>query len=137
LGASLTLWQSTAYAYQAGWPAVRQPERALSYTVYREVRAWTGALDSGEAPLRVALPVNQPLAAFLRTKENRRVELQALAQLPVTAEAAVQHWSGWLVVPARHFAGREGRVEKRTWFFYGDENNFFSLAAYRRISPSP
>ena len=136
-GASLTLWQSTAYAYQAGWSAVRQPERALGYTVYRQVRAWTRALDSGEAPLRVALPVNQPLAAFLRTEENRRVELQTLAQLPVTAEAAVQPWSGWLVVPARHFAGREGRVEKRTWFFYGDENNFFSLAAYRRVVSGP
>ena len=137
VGASLTLWQSTAHAYQAGWPAVRQPERALGYTVYRQVRAWTGALDQIGSPLRVALPVNQPLAAFLRTKENRRIELQTLAELPATAEAAVQHWSGWLVVPARHFAGREGRVEKRTWFFYGDENNFFSLAAYRRVALEP
>lgn len=137
VGAALILGQSTAYAYQAGWPAVRQPERALGYTVYRQVRAWTGALDQIGSPLRVALPVNQPLAAFLRTEENRRVELQTLAELPVTAEAAVQYWSGWLVVPARHFAGREGRVEKRTWFFYGDENNFFSLAAYRRVALKP
>ena len=137
VGAALTLGPSTAYTYQAGWPAVRQPERALGYTVYRQVRVWTRGLDQVGSPLRVALPVNQPLAAFLRTEENRRIELQTLAQLPATAEAAVQHWSGWLVVPARHFAGREGRVEKRTWFFYGDENNFFSLAAYRRVTPSP
>jgi len=137
VGSALILGPSTAYAYQAGWPAVRQPERALGYTVYRQVRAWTGALDQIGSPLRVALPVNQPLAAFLRTEENRRVELQTLAELPVTAEAAVQPWSGWLVVPARHFAGREGRVEKRTWFFYGDENNFFSLAAYRRVALKP
>jgi hypothetical protein len=69
----------------------------------------------------------------VRTGDSRRVDLQRLSALPATAAAAVQNISGWLVVPARHFAGREGRVEKRVWLFYGDENSPFSLAAYRRV----
>ena len=54
---------------------------------------------------------------------------------PFTAEAAVQDLDGWLVVPARHFSGHEGRVDRRLWFFYGDRDSPFSLAAYRRLPP--
>lgn len=130
-------WSSTTGTYQAGWPAVRQPQHGLSYTVFSQVRQWTRTLGPASAPLRVALPVNQPLAAFLRIDDVRRIELRRLSQQPPTAEQAVQDLSGWLVVPARHFAGREGRVEKHSWFFFGDENSPFSLAAYHRMSPDP
>ena len=128
-----TFGNITWQAYQAGWPAVAHPERGLSYVVFSQVRTWSHRLEPAEDSLHVALPVNQPLAAFVRTGDSRRIELQHLSTLPATAEAAVQNISGWLVVPARHFAGREGRVDKRIWLFYGDENSPFSIAAYRRV----
>jgi hypothetical protein len=129
---AVTFGNITVQAYQAGWSAAMHPERGLSYAVFSQVRIWSHRLDPIDAPLHVALPVNQPLAAFLRTGDNRRIDLMRLSGLPGTAEAAVSNLSGWLVVPARHFAGREGRVEKRVWLFYDDENSPFSLAAYRR-----
>ncbi len=128
-------WNSTLHTYQAGWPAAAHPERGLSFTVFSQVRQWTRSLDPAAAPLHVALPVNQPLAAFVRVGDGRRVELQRQSALPATAEAAVQNLDGWLLVPVRQFAGREGRVEKRPWFFYGDEASPFSLVAYRRLRP--
>jgi hypothetical protein len=121
------------FTYQAGWSAAMHPGRGLSFAVFSQVRTWSHRLDPVEATLHVALPVNQPLAALVRTGDPRRIELQRLSGLAATAESAVQNLSGWLVVPARHFAGREGQVEKRVWLFYGDENSPFSLAAYRRI----
>ena len=128
-------WNSTLHTYQAGWPAAAHPERGLSFTVFSQVRQWTRSLEPTSAPLRVALPVNQPLAAFVRVGDGRRVELQRLSALPATAEAAVQNLDGWLVVPVRQFAGREGRVEKRPWLFFGDAASPFSLVAYRRLRP--
>jgi hypothetical protein len=128
-------WNSTLHTYQAGWPAVAHPERGLSFTVFSQVRQWTRSLDPATAPLHVALPVNQPLAAFVRLGDGRRVELQRLSALPATAEVAVQNLDGWLIVPVRQFVGREGRVEKRSWLFFGDEASPFSLVAYRRLRP--
>ena len=133
-GTAVIFWSGNTRTYQAGWPAAAHPERGLGFTVTAQIRQWVRTLDSTREPLRVALPVNQPLAAFVRLGDARRVELRSLAQLPGTAEAAVSGGDGWLVVPAGHFAGREGRVEKRTWFFFGDEKSPFSLAAYRRAS---
>jgi len=136
-GTLLVFAGSVLGVYQAGWPAVAHPEQGLSYTVSGQIRQWIRTLDSAAAPLDVALPVNQPLAAFLRTSEGRRIELRHLSAQPATAELAVRDCAGWLIVPARYFAGHEGRVEKRTWFFFGDEASPFSLAAYRRLPPAP
>lgn len=130
----LVFGSSTSGTYQAGWPAAMQPQQGLSFTVFSQVRQWTRTLDPSSATLLVALPVNQPLAAFLRTGEARRVELRRLSEQPPTAELAVRQLEGWLVVPAGHFSGREGRVEKREWLFFGDAKSPFSLAAYRRLS---
>ena len=128
-------WNSTLHTYQAGWPAATHPERGLSFTVFSQVRQWTRSLGPATASLHVALPVNQPLAAFVRLGDGRRVELLRLSALPATAEAAVQNLDGWLIVPVRQFVGREGRVEKRPWLFFGDETSPFSLVAYRRLRP--
>ncbi|MBI2497509.1 MAG: hypothetical protein HYV75_06185 [Opitutae bacterium] len=136
-GTAAVFWHSTLHTYQSGWQAVVHPERALSYSVFAQTRGWARTLAPAGGTLHVALPVNRPLAAFMRTGTDRRVELQALSALPATAAAAVQSLDGWLVVPARHFAGREGGVEKRTWLFYGDEKSPFSLAAYRRPGVTP
>ncbi len=128
-------WNSTLHTYQAGWPAVAQPERGLGFSVFSRVRQWTHTLDPAGTTLHVALPVNQPLAAFVRLGDGRRVELQCQSALPTTAETAVQKLDGWLIVPVKQFAGREGRVEKRTWLFFGDAGSPFSLTAYRRLRP--
>ena len=137
IGTAVTCWNGTVHTYQAGWPAVTSPGRGLGYAVFSQVRQWGQTLDPFDETLQVALPVNQPLAAFLRTGDARRIELRRLSQLPATAELAVQDSSGWLVVPAQHFSGREGRVEKRMWLFSGDENSPFSLAAYHRVASKP
>ncbi len=128
-------FNDTVHTYQAGWAAVAHAERGLSFTVFSQIRAWLPVLDPSDATLQVALPVNQPLAAFLRLDNARPVKLRRLSELPPTAEAAVQDLDGWLVVPARHFSGHEGRVDRRLWFFYGDRDSPFSLAAYRRLPP--
>ncbi len=118
---------------QAAWQAVTRPNRALSHFVYHHWRDWGATLGPAGSPLTLAQPINQALAAFVRVDPARRIELRHLAAQPATAEAAVRSLDGWLVVPARFFAGRESHVEKRVWFFNGDEASEFSLAAYRRI----
>jgi hypothetical protein len=128
-------WNSTLHTYQSGWSAVAQPARALGFSVFVQTRGWVRTLEPATAGLEVALPVNRPLAAFLRGYPPRRVTLRSLAALPATAEAAVAATDDWLVVPANFFAGHEGRVEKRTWLFAGAAGSPFSLAAYRRRSP--
>lgn len=128
-------WTATTTTHQAGWAAIARPERALGFTVFSQVRQWARSLEGPNTSLHLALPVNQPLAAFVRTGGGRRVELRRQSALPATAEAAVQAIDGWLVVPARQFSEREGRVEKRVWHFFGDESSPFSLAAYRRLQP--
>lgn len=128
-------WTATTNTHQAGWAAVARPDRALGFTVFSQVRQWADSLEGLNTPLHLALPVNQPLAAFVRMGDGRRVELRRLSALPTTAEAAVREIDGWLIVPARQFSGREERVEKRVWRSFGDESSPFSLAAYRRLQP--
>lgn len=128
-------WNSSLHTYQAGWAAVARPERGLGFNVFQQERRWAQSLDPASVPLHLALPVNQPLAAFVRTGDGRRVTLQRHAELPTTAEAAVSLVDGWLIVPVRQFAGHEEGVEKRVWLFFGDDGSPFSLAAYRRLRP--
>jgi hypothetical protein len=128
-------WNSSVHTYQAGWSAVARPDQALGFSVFVQTRGWLRTLEPAETELRVALPVNRPLAAFLRTVPERRVTLAKLSALPATAEAAVESFDGWLIVPVAQFVGHEGRVEKRTWLFSHDEESPFSLAAYRRLRP--
>ena len=133
--AATVFWTATTNTHQAGWAAVARPDRALGFAVFSQVRQWAGSLEAPNTPLHLALPVNQPLAAFVRTGDGRRVKLRRLSALPATAETAVREIDGWLIVPARQFSGREERVEKRVWLSFGDEGSPFSLAAYRRLQP--
>jgi hypothetical protein len=117
-----------ARASQAAWQAWQRPERSGSYYFYSHWRAWAGQLDRPDEPLRLALPINQALAAFYRQDPSRRVVLESLSGLKAaTAEAAVGQVPGWLLVPLEQFMGREGRVMGRT--------ALFNLAAYRALRP--
>lgn len=130
------LWQGVARTYQAGWPAVVAPGRAWSFVVFASWRAWARGLGPTDAPLHVALPVNRPLAAFLRLPENRPVRLHPLETLRgKSAAEAVMDREGWLVVPAGFFAGRDEGVERKVWHYGNDPAHEFSLAAYRRAAP--
>jgi hypothetical protein len=114
-------------ANQAAWQAWTRPERAFSHYTYTHWRDWAAALDESTRPLRVALPIDRPLAAFFRNADPRQVELVSLSALAApTAEAAAG--DAWLVVPLEQFMGREGRVQGRT-------NPAFGLAAYRALRP--
>lgn len=118
---------------QGAWQAVTKPDRSLASFVYARWRNWAQTLEPAGTRLMVALPINEPLAAFVRTPKERRVELRHLNDLPATAERAVQSLDGWLIVPVNYFSGREEGVEKRTWILNGDEQSQFSVAAYRRL----
>ncbi|HVS51769.1 MAG TPA: glycosyltransferase family 39 protein [Opitutaceae bacterium] len=126
-----TAWFVLGHTHQIGWRAIVQPERSLGYFVFENWRAWSRTLAPETEPLRVALPMNVPLAAFYRQPNARAL---ALAPEPVapTAEAATPADGGWLVVTASRFVGREGDVAARAWLFRGDETSPFSVVAYRR-----
>jgi hypothetical protein len=114
-------------ANQAAWQAWTRPERAFSYYNYSHWRDWAADLDEPAKPLRVAFPIDRPLAAFFRSAMPRDVQLAQLSALTeTTAEAAVG--VGWLVVPLEKYLGREGRV-------LGRINPAFELAAYRSLKP--
>lgn len=114
-------------ANQAAWQAVTRPERAASYFTYIHWRRWAGNLDEPDQPLRLAFPIDRPLAAFFRTSPPRYAEIAQLSALNApTAELAVG--DGWLVLPIDRFKGSEGRVMGRTY-------PAFELAAYRRLGP--
>jgi hypothetical protein len=113
---------------QAAWPALTQPGRSASYFVYSHWRAFAEQLDPPGEPLRLAFPIDKPLASFYRLAPPRPVELESLSDLKAaTAEAAVGAGAGWLVVPLEQFMGREGRVMGRT--------RLPDLAAYRALRP--
>jgi len=128
--------------YQSGWPAVTRPAQSVGFHLYQHWRNWSARLDHPAEPLRPALPMNLPLAAFYRQEPLRRVVPLRLSGLTAArAEEAVRTEGGWLIVPAAKFIGREGSVMGRTWLYEGDEQHAFSLAAYRALRdgerPSP
>ncbi|MDI1335424.1 MAG: hypothetical protein PSU94_04495 [Lacunisphaera sp.] len=123
--------------YQSGWPAVVQPARGTSYFVYGQWRAWSAGLEPAGLPRTVALPINRPLAAFCRIEGGGPVRLaHEPARTSGTAEEFLQGQTGWVIVQADRFLGREGRVQGRTWLYFGqDGRSPYSLAAYRRLAP--
>ena len=129
-------WCVSTRTHQVGWRAVVQPTRSRGYFVLTQWRQWAAALDRPSAPLEVALPFNLPLAAFYRQPAMRPTVLYPVApETVLTAEEFVRGHSGWTIVPASRFLGREGPVAARTWLFNGDELSPFSLAAYRSLAP--
>jgi hypothetical protein len=127
-------WHITTRTHQAGWKSVVSPERSLNYYVARSWRAWSQQLDHSEAPFRLALSGERPIAAFFRQSPRREVVFQPGSGIgPATAEQLQQGKTGWLIVPAASLLGREGRVAGSVWLFEGDENNPLSLAAYRTL----
>ena len=128
------LRQGTFRTYQAGWPAIATPQRAWSFDVFARCRAWSRLLRPLDEPIHLALPVNRPLAAFLRLPVSRKITLLKLSEIKAqSAEEAVKNLDGWLVVPAKHFAGRWGQVEVKTFHYAGSSEHEFSLEAYRRM----
>lgn len=121
---SVVQWRTS----QAAWQALTRPGRSAAYYDYSHWRAWAGQLDQPAEPLRLAFPINNPLASFYRLASPRRVVLERLSGIQAeTAEAAVGLSAGWLVVPFEQFMGREGRIMGRT--------TLFRLAAYRALRP--
>jgi hypothetical protein len=137
LTAAAVAWTATTETYQVGWRAAAQPERTLSFNIYRQWHEWVATLGPVGSSLTVALPGNRPLAAFFRQPAGDHVTL-ALEAAPgfATAEAFLQEKSGWIIVPAARFMGSEGRVMGRVFCFFGqDGRSPYGLAAYRRLAP--
>jgi hypothetical protein len=133
LGVSSEIIVST---HQAGWRAIAEPGHSRGFFVFSQWRDWLGGLDSGSGPLRPALGYNEPVAAFYRLPVSREVRPEPEPDPSVrTAEELMRGRSGWIVVPAALFMGREGNVDGRTWLFGGDPTSTFSLAAYRALAP--
>ncbi len=128
LSAADVFFNVQARANQAAWQAVTQPARAAPYYQYLNWRLWAGRFDRPAEPLRLALPIDRPLAAFHRIDPPRRITIESLSDLKAgTAEAAVAAAPGWLVVPLERFMGSEGRVLGRI--------GPFEVAAYRALQP--
>ena len=129
-------WTILTATHQAGWRAVARPELSRGYFVFARWREWAGGLDAANEPLRVALEFNQPAAAFYRLSPPRPVQPEMAPDPRLgTAEDLMRGRSGWLVVPAALFMGREGAVAGRAWLFEGDPASPFSVAAYRALRP--
>ncbi len=129
-------WFVTIYTHQVGWQAIVQPARSRGYFVFQNWSEWALGLGSDTRPLLVALPPNLPLAAFFRQAAPRETVLRhEPAAAVMSAEELVKGETGWVVVNAGRFLGREGRVMASTWLFEGDESSLYSLAAYRRLLP--
>ncbi len=120
--------------YQSGWPAVTRPAQSVGFHLYQHWRNWSASLDRPAEPLRPALGMNLPLAAFYRQQPWRSVAPLRLSGLTAGRVAeVVRAGEGWLIVPAARFIGHEGSVMGRTWLYEGDEHHAFSLAAYRAL----
>jgi len=129
-------WHVTTRTHQAGWETVTSPGRSLNYFVAQRWRVWSQALDHPESPFLLALPEERQIAAFYRQKPPREVGfLPEPGNDSGTAEKLLQGETGWLIVPAARLLGREGTVVASVWLFEGDENNPYSLAAYRAVRP--
>ncbi len=128
-------WQVTTHTHQVGWQAIVRPERSRGYFVFQQWRTWATALSSPTHTLTVALPPNLPIAAFFRLT-GRPIALRPEPSAAVaSAEDLTKQETGWVVVRAGQFLGREGRVCAQTWLFRGDPESPFSVAAYRRLQP--
>jgi hypothetical protein len=126
----------TFHTHQGGWQTVVHPERTLGSYVAQAWRNWSQNLAPIEASLTLDLPDNRPLAAFYRQHTNRKVQFISISdKTQATVEELVSGKKGWLIVPSARFLGREGRVGASVWLFEGDQNNPYSLAAYRALAP--
>jgi hypothetical protein len=130
-------WRITIQTHQGGWQSVMHPERTLGYHIAHGWREWSQQLDHPDQGFLLGLPDDRPLAAFYRQVPGRiiRYSTPASHARAMTAEDFVPKTGGWAIVPASLFMGREGQVAASSWLFQGDENNPYSVVAYRRLAP--
>lgn len=127
-----TLVEFTGSADQVGWQAWQTDRRQGALA--QGWRSWARQVADDTPVLRLALPVDRPLAWFYRLDPPVRVRLAALSALPTgSAEAAVAGQEGWLIVPAQRYAGREGAVMASTWWYGAAADHDLRLAAYRPL----
>jgi len=125
-------WNVTAHTHQSGWRTVTQPERSLTYFASANWGAWSETLSPSDSPLLLCLPEERPVAGFYRLPSGRGVSFVSdPGDSAATAEDLLHGRTGWVVVPARRFLGREGKVAASVWLFRGDDGSPFSVAAYR------
>lgn len=136
LAAAGVCWTVSTTTPQAGWLAATLPEHSGGYFVFARWREWAEGLDEAGEPLRPSLAYNQPVAAFYRLPSGRTVRPEIMPDPGRgSAEALMKGRSGWLIVPATLFMGREGDVMGRTWLAAGEASGPFSIAAYRSLRP--
>jgi hypothetical protein len=129
-------WRAQFETRQAAWPSLRRPDEGMPQYLYSHWHAWAEQLDETNVPMRLALPINSPIGAFYRTEIRRPVVMEKFSALHgTTAEQAVAGESGWLIVPALKFMGREGNVMGFTFLYGGEGTSGNSLAAYRTLRP--
>jgi hypothetical protein len=127
-------WYETTHALEAGWQSIVQSEPLSWYLGTMGWRAWSQHLDHAGEPFLLALPKERPIAAFYRQWPRREVLFKPDPGNSVaTAEDFVRGETGWVIVPATRFLGREGRVAASVVLCGGDETNGLSLAAYRAL----
>jgi len=130
----IILTEATFFSDQLGWQAWQVPLH--NGALAQGWRQWARNLAADTPVLRIAQPGDRPLAWFFRIDDGVSVRLESRSALPATnAEEALAGAPGWLVVPAKMFAGQEGRVLARTWLHQGDAADDLSLAAYRALRP--
>jgi hypothetical protein len=128
-------WWITTRADQSGWKAVAEPKSVTGFFLSYLWREWSQQLDHTGEPFRLALPAKQPLVAFYRQWPPREVIFKPdPGERVATAEDFVRGESGWVIVPAFRFLGREGNVAASTVLVESDEGSY-SLAAFRRLAP--
>lgn len=129
-------WSVTVHTHQSGWRTVVRPERSLTYYASERWGVWSETLQPANAPLLLCLPEERPVAGFYRRSPERQVSfVRDPGDSAPTAEDFMRGRLGWVVVPARRFLGREGRVAASVWLFRGDDGSPFSVAAYRLLQP--
>ncbi len=129
-------WSITMNTHQAGWRTVTKPQSSMMFYINQQLRTWVDQLDTRSEPLTVALSGDVTLASFFRRLPPQHVTLQLPPpESAPTAEAWLATHSGWGLVHASRFLGREGDTIAKVWLFNGAENSPFSVAAYRRRKP--
>jgi hypothetical protein len=130
-------WHITTRTHQAGWTAAVHPERSFGFAVMQSWRGWSQQLDQPTKPFTIALTDERPITAFYRQDPARDVFfLPNAGQEARTAEELVRDQTGWVIVSALRFIGREGNVAAKTWLQNGEEGRRGSIAAYRRLAPN-